>query len=283
MSLNEFPWTAEPHSDVSNVLDTTFPIGTILIVREPYVKMLNRRKSGSIWVDTPSDVFFPKRRDPILKGVKFEEVVSLSKNIIDMLVRATPRTAEAYKARGDKHFREKDYYGAAVAYTYGLYLEPKSANIRLNRSLAHLRMQNYMAASYDCDAVVCLPGISNADKVKALFRAAQAEYGMARYDAAQALYSVCLELDTTLKDAQAGILRCIDRVRESQGGYDWLKMYEASRVSGSMVDCAEFTGPIKVVQLADRGRGLITTRPVKVGELLVSRFGHFVAILLLAE
>lgn len=46
-------------------------------------------------------------------------------------------------------------------------------------------------------------------------------------------------------------------------------MYELTKTDLPLNDCGNFTGPVEIRESKGRGRGLFTTRPVKVGDLLL--------------
>ena len=56
-------------------VDTTFPVGTILAIREPWCKMpLGGSSTPMLRVDSPSDVVFVQEGDKLFEGVKWKEV-----------------------------------------------------------------------------------------------------------------------------------------------------------------------------------------------------------------
>jgi tetratricopeptide (TPR) repeat protein len=177
-----------------------------------------------------------------------------------------------WKTRGDAHFCDKEYIPAVVAYSRGLKIEPTLTSLLLNRCISHLRLDNHAAALWDAEQAANSPATSRPDKIKALFRAGQAKYGMSHYDAAEAYYGRCLELYPDLVDARAGTDRCTMRRKECEGQFDWLALFETSQSPSSRIDVAEFVGPIEVITVpgCGGGRGVIATRDIEVGELLVS-------------
>lgn len=56
-------------------LDECFPIGTILLIKEPWGKMSSQEDSALVRVDSPTDVLVVKKGDSILEGVKWKEIV----------------------------------------------------------------------------------------------------------------------------------------------------------------------------------------------------------------
>jgi hypothetical protein len=64
----------------------------------------------------------------------------------------------------------------------------------------------------------------------------------------------------------------VQRLKEADGNYDWVTMFRGSQDPFVQLDGAEFVGPVTAAQLPNRGggRGLVATRDIKTGELLVS-------------
>jgi hypothetical protein len=266
VSLYNFPGTL---SATGRELDTIFPLNTIIIIREPLAKMALAASHSHIRVDSPSDILFVEPNDPVLKGVTWATGS------------ATPfkmtRSIVQWKETGDQHFKAKQYFAAATAYTYALKRDPSQTSILLNRCLAQLRLENFVHALRDAKAVIASNGLKDADKVKALYRAAQSEYGAGHYPESKQWYLQCLDVDPNLEDATDGSQRCEARMKEEKdGSYDWKALFEASMKPSYRPDIAEFRGPVTVTSLPHRGggRGVTATRDIAVGELLVSRDLH---------
>lgn len=146
--------------------------------------------------------------------------------------------------------------------------------MRLNRSLARIRLGHYSASLRDLNSVLSSDNLSTADKLKGLYRSAQAEYASGRYDAAKQYYEGCLGVDENLVDAKTGIQKCVDRLQEQQTGvYRWEELYDQTLRAKSVLsfDISDFVGPVKVAPVPNRGggRGILATRDIEVGELLL--------------
>lgn len=64
------------------------------------------------------------------------------------------------------------------------------------------------------------------------------------------------------------------RIREMKyGDYDWLSLFRKCMTQGSeqsyLIDAADFIGPVKLDWVPGKGRGLLLTRDVRAGELLI--------------
>src|SRR5438132_12656315 len=86
-----------------------------------------------------------------------------------------PRTALDWKALGDQHFRDKEHFPAAVAYTNGLQIDADTIALILNRSMAHLLSVNCAAVLRHTEDSVNIPGFSNLQNLKVPIRACTTE------------------------------------------------------------------------------------------------------------
>lgn len=139
--------------------------------------------------------------------------------------------------------------------------------------LSYLRLGNFAAALSEIQAVLSIPDLDKESKRKALYRAGQASYGQGDYISAQEWYEKCISEDSTFTDARTGIANCKRRIKEQDSGeYDWVALYKASQFRCPRLDVASYRGPIEVVPMDGRGggRGVVSARDIKAGELLVS-------------
>jgi hypothetical protein len=58
---------------------------------------------------------------------------------------------------------------------------------------------------------------------------------------------------------------------QNNGHYDWYKMFKRFKVD-SRLDAADYIGPIEVRNLGSCGRGIVASRDICPGELLVCYF-----------
>ncbi|KDQ15101.1 hypothetical protein BOTBODRAFT_174271 [Botryobasidium botryosum FD-172 SS1] len=247
----------------ANVLDTIFPMGAILAIREPYLGIGLYNSDPFIHVNSPSDIVFIKPSDSILDGICWKLPIHISTPV--------PQTMCGWKDVGDGHFRLAQYFAAVIAYSNGLDLDPNAYVLQLNRAVAYLRLEYFPAALSDAEAVLPVKQLSNEMRAKALFRAAQAEYGLGRYQAAAVRLEESHLLNSRAPEPIAWLTRCEERLQEVEGKYDWVRMFEDAMTPGRRLDVAEYVGPIRVQPMPTRGggRGVVTTRAVKAGELLL--------------
>lgn len=244
----------------TTVLNTLFPIGCILAIREPKGDSV-----GDMRVDSPSDVTLVRSIDAIARDVIWKFPVPNSDT--------SSRTKEEWVSLGEAHAKSGEIYASAFSYTRALDFGAETADLRNRRAFTYNELQYRSAALFDANATLSIKGMSLQDRVTALTCAAHAEYGLGRYQTALHHFEECF----ALMPREENLIRtfmgsCRDRIQESRGNYDWEKMFEEAQTPGGRLDAAEFVGPMKIQAMPHRGggRGVVTTRFVKAGELIVS-------------
>ncbi|KDQ09015.1 hypothetical protein BOTBODRAFT_191346 [Botryobasidium botryosum FD-172 SS1] len=261
VSINNYPNLTFARGDV---LDTVFPTGTVLAIRKPTLETSGGCTDAVSFarVESPSDVIFVGLTDPILESVTWK-FPAPNNSILR-------QSAEEWKLRGNRHFKDGQNFASAVAYTKGLEVDPGAYVLVLNRAAAYIRLEYFQAALADATTVLSIETISSDEKKKALYRAAQAEYGLSHYAIALGRFEECRSFSPDGAEMEPWIARCQERIRESTTGvYDWVRIFKEDQ-AGEIVDAAEFIGPIVVTPSSrNGGRAIVTTRPIKVGELLM--------------
>ncbi|CDO73769.1 hypothetical protein BN946_scf185015.g97 [Trametes cinnabarina] len=262
LSIYNFPSTS--HCSLGQ-LDTLFSLGTILVIREPTLKAPTQGTRPLLRVDSPTDIIFVARNSPLLRNVKWKTGADIQ------TYPTLPRTADAWQQRGNVYFKSSQWFLAALAYSHALALDSSALALRLNRAEAYLRLQYYSGALSDAQEVLAKVGASDAVADKALLRLAKARYGRQEYGMALDSF-ICFQ-DKHVGDSSVDswIDRCRDRLRESYiGSYDWPSLFATARRK-IRLDAANFRGPIQVQSMKQRGggRGIVTTRDVQTGELLL--------------
>jgi tetratricopeptide (TPR) repeat protein len=262
--MHDFPGTLHTRG---HELDTLFPLNTVIAVREPLVTKIQLGFHSHLHVESPSDIIFLEDEDPLLEGVTWNTPHDLSRRV------SLP--VSEWKATGDRHFRDKEYFAAIAAYTYALQKDPSYIALLLNRCLAHLRLGNFMHALQDAKVVIDSNTANKEERTKALYRAAQAEYGGSHYSESKQWYQKCLEENPDLEDAKIGRNKCDARKKEAKHGYyDWVELLQGSFSRPYRPDVADFIGPVSIGASPnkERGRGLTATRNIAAGELLVRAY-----------
>jgi len=183
-------------------------------------------------------------------------------------------TAMEYKEEGNTHFQKASYMHAAISWSHGLRIDPNNDTLLLNRSLGYLKIGWYEAALRDSEAVLARQPIPVYVK-KACGCVAWAEYGLGLYQNALRRF----ELRCGSLESKQWIARCKQRIREQEtGNYEWATLfiewqmkYNNDSLPIPRLDIADYIGPVEVRPIAGRGggRGVISTRDIKSGELLV--------------
>ncbi|RYP22960.1 hypothetical protein DL765_001418 [Monosporascus sp. GIB2] len=130
--------------------------------------------------------------------------------------------AEAYKAAGNKFFKEKDFRNAIIQYTKALELMPESATYLSNRAAAYMSNGSYQAALDDCTRAADL----EPQNPKFLLRLARIYTSLGRPDEALTTFAR-IQPPPSAKD-MAGAKEMQHHVRAAQSALD-------SGRSGSMV------------------------------------------------
>ncbi|KAG8903324.1 hypothetical protein FRB99_003427 [Tulasnella sp. 403] len=247
-------------------LDALFPLGYVLAIKEPYMKEMASGGGAHIRVDCASDLLFIHTDHPSLEGVQWKTRSPAS----PLAVITSP---DAWKELGNQYFKDALYFPAAVTYSRGLQHHPTAHLLRLNRAMAYLRLGYFGAALADCQQIMDLPTSTGNVHLKALFRAAQAKYGLGWWnDALSTFKDVARLYPSEAKVCNGWIEKCIQRKREAESGqYRWVTMFEEAQIPGKRLDVAEYVGAIEVTSSppCGGGRGVIATRDIEPGELLV--------------
>ena len=183
---------------------------------------------------------------------------------------------EYWRTHGNDLFKQSHWFPAAVAYSRGLALKPDSLVLLLNRAEAYLRLGFFSGALCDVLAVLSSESaeLTPAHRGKALLRAARAEYGRRNYARAMDFFRQHKDTGGRNSEDAIWIRKCDDRLKESATGvYNWARLFQESQRE-SKLDVGEYTGPVEVQEIPGRGRGLVATRDIAPGELLVRPHTH---------
>ncbi|OQE24015.1 hypothetical protein PENFLA_c010G09886 [Penicillium flavigenum] len=230
--------------------------GTVLVVNEPYVKVMADGDYG-IRVDHLSDVWFIP---------EFDDLVPLSWR---KRVTQADGNASSWKEKGSEHFEKGDYHSAIQCYSKTLEAHPSPELLlitQLNRALSFLKSYCFDAALRDVEDVLQVSELSE----KALFRKAQALYQLRRFRESCQTHEILAEKYPDNNMAAHEYARASARLLEQNSGeYEFGKMIlEAKKRQPPRLDRGTYIGPVTVKQTQSHGRGLFTTQAVKAGDLL---------------
>jgi tetratricopeptide (TPR) repeat protein len=109
-------------------------------------------------------------------------------------------------------------------------------------------------------------------KEKAMIRKAFAFYRLKRWREAEELYARCLRLFPQSQQAKSGLNKARSRQKESESGkynIDRLAKSATSTEKRTALDIADFVGPVEMGYTEGCGRGLVATRDIAAGEILM--------------
>ena len=141
----------------------------------------------------------------------------------------------------------------------------------------HLKLKAFDAALWDVGST----SLSVSPPEKALFRKAQALYGLGRFREGIEVLQLLRSQHPSNSAAKELLDRAAGRLAEQLDGlYSFKSMYaEAAKLGPPCLDRATFVGPvtIKGSAISPGGRGLFTTKAVAAGDLLICEKAFAVA------
>ena len=170
-------------------LDEAFPIGTILAIKEPFIKMSATSQTPLLRVDSPTDFQFVNADYPLLRNVSWREHRGSRETW--MVPHVPERSIDQWKAFGDSFFQRRHFYTAIQRYSAGLRQHPEAFVLYLNRAAAHLKQDQFRLALANASAAIGLLQHDAPLLEKAMYRKASALYGLRRWaDANDAFHAL---------------------------------------------------------------------------------------------
>jgi tetratricopeptide (TPR) repeat protein len=160
-------------------------------------------------------------------------------------------------------------------YDLALKLAPNHPVINLNRSAALLNLDRNLDA-YDSAALALESKSEQIDLEKIHYRMTTAAYRLGRWESSITYYTSLTKLRPDQKSYSDGLTRARVRLREQETGlFDVKSLSEAvvaahTRKSISIADASDYVGPIEIVEIEGKGKGVIVTKNVKRGTLLMA-------------
>ncbi|KAI9300982.1 hypothetical protein BJ944DRAFT_272160 [Cunninghamella echinulata] len=114
-----------------------------------------------------------------------------SKNTITTTTKTITQRALDAKEKGNKHFQQKQYQDAIKCYTEAIELDPTNATYFVNRAMAEIKLNRFLAAEKDCTKCISL----QPNHVKALWRRGIARSGLGRPDEARQDFELALKIE----------------------------------------------------------------------------------------
>lgn len=240
------------------------PIGTVIAIREPYLSVDHQSRAGpcagkadvGIRVDTPTDILIREGQET--SDVQWRETIEMIPAAKTDWMRACSlgvgeKHVESDKVRKEvERLIELDRPGEA----HRVLCRAKTAGSAVDgRTEANVlyRLDSWAAAA------------------EAFARLEQGtDGGSIESDEEAAANFASNVADLTAKQAR---LRCELRISQARRGLstsDMCSVYFATARGVDYLDTSDYIGPVKVQDVPGAGRGLITTRAVSPGELLLT-------------
>lgn len=139
----------------------------------------------------------------------------------------------------------------------------------LGRSLANLQLGRLDEALEDASKSNRSEKTGNSSS-KGFLLEAKILYALGRYEQCLVTLQAAIGLNISNKEVRSEINKVKERLREKKtGAYKFNEMYNQAKATPPIIDCATYIGPVAVRASPGRGRGLFTTKPVEVGEMLL--------------
>uniref|UniRef100_A0A915DCI8 SET domain-containing protein n=1 Tax=Ditylenchus dipsaci TaxID=166011 RepID=A0A915DCI8_9BILA len=233
--------------------------GTIMLVKEPYLKYSGGESGLQIRVDSPSDVIFIDEADELrLQAYGASKWYVPSKLTFDQL-----------RQKGNDSYAAKNYEAALKWYKKAMLLVPDSPVIYLNQAACLLELGCYCEAHEKAGKALS----SGADK-RRLFTGellGKAAYGMREWQLAIDHFKRLHHDYPSDKEVSSLLNKANDRLQESlTGDYNLNELYKQSVLQKKLyMDVADYVGPVEIVDIKGKGKGLVATRDVQKGTLLL--------------
>ncbi|RPB03992.1 hypothetical protein L873DRAFT_1799991 [Choiromyces venosus 120613-1] len=175
---------------------------------------------------------------------------------------------EELKEKGNYLYAQELYWGAFDLYKQALHQPVDSVPsdlIQRNSAQAALKLSLRDTAIQDATAAMS----ANPSDPKNFLKLAECHYSARNYVAAQTNLQKLVTLDPLNVKGKLLLEKCQQRIAETKGQYDWVKIRKALKTrSNSYLDVADYTGPVEV-KVGEFGKGLYLTKDVKAGDLLL--------------
>ncbi|KEP51013.1 SET domain protein [Rhizoctonia solani 123E] len=239
------------------------PVGQTMLIREPWITRGRTGGHVTVRVDSPTDIIFLPPNHPELEQYPGAWKLGSENN------------AQNYKDMGNSAFKNGRFESAIHAYSCGLSVDPTASLLRLNRSICYLNINKPSMALKDACIASKDEALTDTLRSKARYRMALAYYALDQYTNALSILGDNNSSQFSPKDFAELEMKTRQRlIEQAQGGYNWFSLKKtAKQINGHRPtpDAADYVGPVKVVQMSTigGGRGLVTTREVLAGEILI--------------
>uniref|UniRef100_A0AC34FTA6 SET domain-containing protein n=1 Tax=Panagrolaimus sp. ES5 TaxID=591445 RepID=A0AC34FTA6_9BILA len=230
--------------------------GEILIIKEPFLQIHPHFESPYLLIYSPSDIIVVDPTDSEfldkLGAIKWCKLMS--------------KDPEYWREKANECFKKGKFEDALKLYDRAIRYNSELAVLYLNKSLTCLKIEAFYAA-YESAKIAFEKG---GDKEKALYRMGLAAYGMREWENAANHFLELLKEFPNNEEASKQLKLATSRLAEQKfGKFDLKKIYIESKKEKPKIDVADFAGPIEIVNIPGKGRGVIASKDIKAGTLLV--------------
>ncbi|EGG23800.1 hypothetical protein DFA_05936 [Cavenderia fasciculata] len=241
-----------------------FPAGVVLAIKEPNV--VQNSNFSVVHIANPDDDI------EFIEDVNHCHLVDRHADWKESLAARLPKDIEGWRLRGNDFYTQGRYGRALSCYDLGLAGFDKDHSIlQLNKLAALLALQRY----HECIPLGLILLQKLPQEIKVYARMGKAYYALGLYEQASDSYKKLLKISPKYEEAVLYTKKCKERIEERDNGIYDLKSIRQQAKSTSenpfeqFVDCSEYIGPVDIIQTETMGRGLIVTRDVPLGTLLI--------------
>ncbi|KAF6832358.1 TPR domain-containing protein [Colletotrichum plurivorum] len=238
----------------SNVLQSV-PEGTVVLLKEPYYKF-SGENDFMLCVDHPSDIIrLRPGPDDALIPEAFREPEAFSE-------------AAEWRDAGDKAFMSRDLALALASYTRALELAPEEDQSFRIGVLSKRAGLNLTLRCFDNALSDALASRGGASDWRAYFIAARAAYELTHLQTSKQHFESALSLKPPSANVQKEYERCLARLEDEKGAYDFPAMARDVTKKNIHIDRASFLSRTEIRDSPHHGRGLFATEDIKAGEIV---------------
>ncbi|KAF2072513.1 hypothetical protein CYY_006180 [Polysphondylium violaceum] len=251
-----------PGSDFCAELDAIYPVGAVVAIKEPY---LRHYLSGEyfISIDDPQDLELII--DPIHPHLTHPEWIQWLHDYMPKDIDGE----DGWRVRGNRAYTTGDYDLALKYYNGGLTSDPQHSTLALNKLAALVALKRY----HECIPIGINLLTTLQENEKLCTRLGKSYYQVGLYENSMDIYQYLLEFMPHNTEATEAIEKCKERmVERDQGVYNFKKLRDQEKINNEQ-DCSEYIGPLEIKRIPGKGRGLVVTKDIPAGTLLIASKG----------
>ncbi|GAB6022730.1 hypothetical protein CHUAL_006826 [Chamberlinius hualienensis] len=247
-----------------------FAIGTVLIVKEPYFKIV---ASGDPYIrcDCPTDIVVLRESHPLHYMVdNINWIHDLADEENSAIKSSNSKLPEDWLDRGNSLSIKLDFVSAREAYLLGLKMcEEKNdtwKKLKLYAAEIFLKLGYFESAISACAEVM----VECPEEKNALFITGKAHYNLRQYSDAYLYFDQFCHLFPFLDEGKSELKNCLARLEEQKGNVNIAQLAKQCLADPTKkLECADYIGPIEIVDIPGKGRGIVLTEDVEKNTLLM--------------